>query len=93
MFRQCASLDGTGLKDPRTHEVAKITALLHLGRMHGDKKRYAEAVVVYREALHRMPPYYQPSVSGIKIIKKIWCEHHTTFYYLCYEVSKVYLRI
>uniref|UniRef100_A0A8D8WH46 dolichyl-phosphate-mannose--protein mannosyltransferase n=1 Tax=Cacopsylla melanoneura TaxID=428564 RepID=A0A8D8WH46_9HEMI len=62
MFRQCASLDGTGLKDPRTHEVAKITALLHLGRLHGDKKQYTEAATVYREALHRMPPYYQPSM-------------------------------
>ncbi|XP_026686979.1 transmembrane and TPR repeat-containing protein 2-like [Diaphorina citri] len=62
IFRQCSNLDGTGLKDPRTHEVARITALLHLGRLHGDRKRYAEAVAVYREALHRMPPYYQPSM-------------------------------
>jgi tetratricopeptide (TPR) repeat protein len=62
VYRRCAQLDGTGLKDPRTHEATKISALFHLGRLHADEGRFQDAVRVYREAIDKMPDYYQAQV-------------------------------
>ncbi|KAG8245339.1 Protein O-mannosyl-transferase tmtc2 [Homalodisca vitripennis] len=62
VFRRCATLDVTGLKDPRLHEETKMAALLHLGRLHADRGRYMDAVSVYREAVDMIPAHYQPQV-------------------------------
>ncbi|XP_059491204.1 protein O-mannosyl-transferase TMTC2 [Neocloeon triangulifer] len=59
VYRACASLDGTGLKDPKTHEATKISALFHLGRLHADQGRFNQAATIYREAIDKMPDYYQ----------------------------------
>jgi len=63
VYRECASLDGTGLKDPKTHEATKISALFHLGRLNADQGRFHEAAAIYREAINKMPDYYQAQVS------------------------------
>ena len=36
VYRRCSQLDGAGLKDPRTHETTKISALFNLGRLYAD---------------------------------------------------------
>ncbi|KAI1301620.1 Protein O-mannosyl-transferase TMTC2 [Halotydeus destructor] len=59
VFKHCAGLDGTGLKDPRTHESTRISALFNLGRLFADDARYQDAIGVYREAISRMPKHYQ----------------------------------
>lgn len=60
IYRHCADLDTSGLKDPRLHENTKISALYNLGRMLAEQERNREAVEVYKEALRRRPSYYAP---------------------------------
>ncbi|RWS17971.1 transmembrane and TPR repeat-containing protein 2-like protein [Dinothrombium tinctorium] len=60
VYKHCASLDGTGLKDPKTHESTKISALFNLGRLYADDGQYKEAIEVYQEAIDKMPSHYQP---------------------------------
>lgn len=60
VYRKCADLDGTGLKDPKNHESTQVSALFNLGRLYADEADYRKAIDVYREAIHRMPRYYQP---------------------------------
>ena len=62
VYRHCANLDGTGLKDPYAHEAAKTSALFNLGKLYSDLGKYEEAVSTYKEAIDRMPRYY-PSHS------------------------------
>lgn len=72
-LRKCSELDITGLKDPRTHETTRITALLHLGRLYAEQGRYQDAVHVYRDAIRKMPDYYQPQViyTNVKALPNI----------------------
>ena len=60
VYKHCANLDTSGLKDPRLHENTKISALYNLGRMYSEQERNTEAIEVYKEALHRRPSYYAP---------------------------------
>ncbi|GAB6033603.1 Protein O-mannosyl-transferase tmtc2 [Chamberlinius hualienensis] len=60
VYRHCSLLDGTGLKDPKMHENTKISALFNLGRLYADDGKYEEAIEVYKEAVSKMPPHYQP---------------------------------
>uniref|UniRef100_A0A0P6DC12 dolichyl-phosphate-mannose--protein mannosyltransferase n=1 Tax=Daphnia magna TaxID=35525 RepID=A0A0P6DC12_9CRUS len=63
VYRRCSQLDGSGLKDPRTHETTKISALFNLGRLYADDGQYTKAIDVYNEAIQRMPTHYQPQVT------------------------------
>ncbi|XP_044733446.1 protein O-mannosyl-transferase TMTC2-like [Chrysoperla carnea] len=60
ILRQGSKLDGTGLKDRRTHETARVSALLQLGSLYADQGRLQRALAAYREALHTMPDHYPP---------------------------------
>ncbi|KAL7643411.1 UNVERIFIED_CONTAM: hypothetical protein RMT77_005393 [Armadillidium vulgare] len=60
VYRKCSYLDGSGLKDPRTHEITKISALFNLGRLLADDGHFDKAIEVYHEAVEKMPPYYLP---------------------------------
>ncbi|XP_054721236.1 protein O-mannosyl-transferase TMTC2-like [Uloborus diversus] len=60
VYRHCAELDSAGLKDPKMHESTRISALFNLGRLYADEGKYEEAVVVYHEAVQKMPEHYQP---------------------------------
>jgi tetratricopeptide (TPR) repeat protein len=62
LYRRCSRLNGAGLKDPRTHEATKISALLHLGRLYADQGRLHKAVSMYQEAVDKMPGHYPPQV-------------------------------
>nr|XP_018903016.1 PREDICTED: transmembrane and TPR repeat-containing protein 2-like [Bemisia tabaci]XP_018903017.1 PREDICTED: transmembrane and TPR repeat-containing protein 2-like [Bemisia tabaci] len=62
VLTRCANISGEGLKDLHTHELTRISALLHLGRLHADRGRYQDAVDVYKRAVKEMPPYYQPQI-------------------------------
>ena len=62
VYRLCSQLDGSGLKDPRTHEATKISALFNLGRLYADDGQYDKAIQVYMEAVDKMPPHYLPQV-------------------------------
>ncbi|KAJ8315245.1 hypothetical protein KUTeg_007395 [Tegillarca granosa] len=60
IYKHCANLDTSGLKDPRLHENTKISALYNLGRMYSEQDKNQEAIEVYKEALRRRPSYYAP---------------------------------
>lgn len=59
VYRRCASLDGTGLKDPRNHESTRVSALFNLGRLYSDDGRFDEAISTYKKAIETMPGHYQ----------------------------------
>ncbi|XP_013417600.1 transmembrane and TPR repeat-containing protein 2 [Lingula anatina] len=60
VYRHCAELDITGLKDPKLHEGTKISALYNLGRLYAEQEKYQEAIDVYLEAIRRRPSHYAP---------------------------------
>ena len=59
VYRHCADLDGTGLKDPKNHESTKVSALFNLGRLFAEENNYEKAIEIYREAIGKMPRNYQ----------------------------------
>lgn len=59
VYKKCSMLDGTGLKDPKNHESTQISALFNLGRLFAEESKYEDAIKVYKEAIDRMPKYYQ----------------------------------
>ena len=65
VLRQCADLDGTGLRDPRTHHTARVTCLFHLGRLAMEQGNLHEAVDVFLEAVQNRPHYYAPQVTVV----------------------------
>ncbi|XP_015436903.1 PREDICTED: transmembrane and TPR repeat-containing protein CG4341-like [Dufourea novaeangliae] len=60
VLRAGASLDGSGLKDKRAHEAARVQALLQLGALYADQGRLQRALAAYQEALHALPDHYPP---------------------------------
>lgn len=60
VLRQGSRLDGTGLKDRREHETARVSALLQLGGLYSDQGRLQRALAAYREAAHSLPKHYPP---------------------------------
>ena len=60
MYEYCANLDVSGLKDPRMHETAKISALYNLGRLYAEQQDYNSAIASYKLADERRPEYYSP---------------------------------
>nr|CAD7444369.1 unnamed protein product [Timema bartmani] len=69
VYRRCSRLDGAHLKDPRTHEATKVSALLHLGRLYADQGRLTEAAQAYQEAVNKMPEYYPPQRINARATK------------------------
>lgn len=63
ILRQASKLDGTGVKDRREHENAKVSALLQLGALYSDQGRLHNALAVYREAAANLPKNYPPQVN------------------------------
>ena len=59
VYRRCAALDGTGLKDPKNHESTRTSALFNLGRLYSDDGRFQDAISVFQEAVQTMPAHYQ----------------------------------
>nr|CAD7572603.1 unnamed protein product [Timema californicum] len=71
VYRRCSRLDGAHLKDPRTHEATKVSALLHLGRLYADQGRLTEAAQAYQEAVNKMPEYYPPQSRRTEGVQSI----------------------
>uniref|UniRef100_A0A0A9XPY3 dolichyl-phosphate-mannose--protein mannosyltransferase n=2 Tax=Lygus hesperus TaxID=30085 RepID=A0A0A9XPY3_LYGHE len=59
---RCSQLDGSSVKDPRTHHSTRVSALVHLGRMYADRLNYRRAVEAYTKAVDLRPSHYQPQV-------------------------------
>lgn len=67
ILREGSRLDGTGLRDRREHEQARISSLLVLGQLFSDHGRLQRAVAVYREALATLPPYFPQKTSEVSL--------------------------
>ena len=61
MYKLCASIDGNGLKDIRTHEQSKISALFNLGKLYADQGDFKQALDTYKQAINKetSQTYYQ----------------------------------
>lgn len=62
VLRIGASLDGSSLKDREAHEVAKVQALLQLGTLYAEQRKFQRALTSYREALRTLPEHFPPQV-------------------------------
>ncbi|XP_045479217.1 protein O-mannosyl-transferase TMTC1-like [Harmonia axyridis] len=60
ILKQGSKLDGTGLKDQKEHDSARVSALLQLGALYSDQGRLQKALVTYREAVYSLPNHYPP---------------------------------
>ncbi|KYB27854.1 Transmembrane and TPR repeat-containing protein CG31690-like Protein [Tribolium castaneum] len=60
VLRQGSRLDGTGLRDRREHETARVSALLQLGALYSEQGRLQRALAAYREAAYSLPEHYPP---------------------------------
>ena len=60
VYKHCSQLDSHGLKDPKTHEITRISALFNLGQLYSENGQYSEAIEVFKQAISMMPPHYQP---------------------------------
>lgn len=69
VLRQGSRLDGTGLRDRREHETARVSALLQLGALYSDQGRLQRALAAYREAAYSLPEHYPPQVRPKSNIK------------------------
>lgn len=65
VLREGSRLDGTGLRDRREHEHARISSLLVLGQLLTDHGRLQRAIAVYREALATLPPNFSHTTSKV----------------------------
>lgn len=81
VLRAGASLDGSGLKDRRAHEAARVQALLQLGALYADQGRLQRALSAYREALHALPDHYPPQVRKIDCILHVTYTPNFSIYY------------
>ena len=74
MYELCASIDGEGLKDPRTHERSRMSALFNLGKLYADQGEHRQALAVYRRATSKenSQSYYQ-----IHSLYNLIAESHT----------------
>lgn len=70
ILQQGSRLDGTGLRDRREHETARVSALLQLGALYSDQGRLDRALAIYREAAHSLPDHYPPQVwnNSLKLL-------------------------
>lgn len=61
MYELCVSIDGEGLKDPRTHERSQMSALFNLGKLYADRGEHRRALDTYRRATSKAnsETYYQ----------------------------------
>ncbi|XKL63684.1 hypothetical protein PGB90_006048 [Kerria lacca] len=63
IFLKCSNLDGTGLKDPKVHEVAKIEAMINLASIESKNGNYENTLSIYMHAVISAPVYYKPQVK------------------------------
>lgn len=59
-YERCSQLNGDGLKDPKTHENAKLSCLYNLGRLEADQGIYHQAIKTYHKAIERLNSHYPP---------------------------------
>ena len=71
IYRHCAQIDGTGLKDIKLHQSTRISALYNLGRMYADEDNFDKALEIFKEGVSRMPPYY-PAQSLFNVIGEMY---------------------
>ncbi|EGI61633.1 Transmembrane and TPR repeat-containing protein [Acromyrmex echinatior] len=72
VLRAGASLDGSGLKDKRAHEAARVQALLQLGALYADQGRLQRALSAYREALRALPDHYPPQSAFVSFASGVF---------------------
>lgn len=60
VYKRCATLNSDGLKDPKTHESSRISALFNLGQLYSEDGQYEEAINVFKLAINMMPTHYHP---------------------------------
>ncbi|XP_018895738.2 protein O-mannosyl-transferase TMTC2 [Bemisia tabaci] len=57
-----SQLPGEGLKDPKAHMTAQVSAMVHLGQLYMKRGEFESAANSYRQALRHVNIYPQPQV-------------------------------
>lgn len=58
-----SQLPGEGLKDPKAHMTAQVSAMVHLGQLYMKRGEFESAANSYRQALRHVNIYPQPQVN------------------------------
>ncbi|TSK13296.1 Transmembrane and TPR repeat-containing protein 2 [Bagarius yarrelli] len=59
-FQKCVSISDENLKDPHAHNSAVTSCLYNLGKLLHEQGQQEEALVVYKEAVKKMPRQFAP---------------------------------
>ncbi|XP_065573977.1 protein O-mannosyl-transferase Tmtc2-like isoform X3 [Artemia franciscana] len=60
IFKTSLTITADSVRDWRSHESARTSALLQIGRIYSDKGEHELAIQTYTTALKQMPDHYQP---------------------------------
>jgi len=60
VYRKTSLIDDNGVRDPRAHARAQVSALYNLGCLLADESHHAEAIASFREAVARRPFGHKP---------------------------------
>ncbi|CAH0393109.1 unnamed protein product [Bemisia tabaci] len=58
-----SQLPGEGLKDPKAHMTAQVSAMVHLGQLYMKRGEFESAANSYRQALRHVNIYPQPQIN------------------------------
>ncbi|XP_072407733.1 protein O-mannosyl-transferase TMTC2-like isoform X3 [Chiloscyllium punctatum] len=59
-FVICADISDENLKDPHTHRSSVTSCLYNLGKLLHEQGQHEDALVVYKEAIQKMPKQFAP---------------------------------
>uniref|UniRef100_J3S5C3 Protein O-mannosyl-transferase TMTC2 n=1 Tax=Crotalus adamanteus TaxID=8729 RepID=J3S5C3_CROAD len=59
-FLKCSEIPDENLKDPHAHKSSVTSCLYNLGKLYHEQGQYEDALLVYKEAIQKMPRQFAP---------------------------------
>ncbi|NP_001087168.1 protein O-mannosyl-transferase TMTC2 precursor [Xenopus laevis] len=59
-FLKCSEIPDENLKDPNAHKSSVTSCLYNLGKLYHEQGQYEDALIVYKEAIQKMPRQFSP---------------------------------
>ncbi|XP_070611870.1 protein O-mannosyl-transferase TMTC2 [Erythrolamprus reginae] len=59
-FLKCSEIPDENLKDPHAHKSSVTSCLYNLGKLYHEQGQYEDALIVYKEAIQKMPRQFAP---------------------------------
>ncbi|RMB99744.1 hypothetical protein DUI87_23746 [Hirundo rustica rustica] len=79
-FMKCSEIPDENLKDPHAHKSSVTSCLYNLGKLFHEQGHYEEALMVYKEAIQKMPRQFAPqSLYNMMEIVASWTREVTDY--------------